>query len=70
MDGVGGEGRAQILSLPITERPAEAVGGNDPALGTRYVVDLKLGQFRRLSSPFEVIEFDSEWGKGMSGVEW
>ena len=36
--------------------------------GTRYVVDTKLGHFRRLSSPFEVIEFESEWGKGMGGV--
>ncbi len=33
--------------------------------GTRYVVDPKLGHFRQLSSPFEVIEFDSERGKGM-----
>ncbi len=36
--------------------------------GTRYVVDLKLGHFMQLSSPFEVIEFELEWGKGKCGV--
>ena len=32
---------------------------------TRYVVDTKLGHSSQLSSPFEVIEFESERGKGM-----
>ena len=36
--------------------------------GTRYVVDLKRRHFRQLSSPFEVIEFGSERGKGMCVV--
>ena len=34
----------------------------------RNVLDLKLGLFRQQSSPFEVVEFDSERGKGMCGV--
>ena len=33
--------------------------------GTQYMVTLKLGHFRQLSSPYEVIEFGSEWGKEM-----
>ena len=33
--------------------------------GTRYVVDLKVGHFGQLSSPFEVIRFGADWGKGM-----
>ncbi len=37
---------------------------------TDYVVDLKRGHFRRLSHPFEVIEFDSERGKGIGGSGW
>ena len=36
--------------------------------GTRHVVGLKLGHLRQLSSPFEVIEFESERGKGMWAV--
>ena len=32
---------------------------------TDYVVDLKRGHFRRVSSPFEVIEFESEPGQMM-----
>ena len=61
------------------ERPAEAVGGDengkqklhtgavalagDQALG--HIVDLKLGHVRQLSSPSEVIEFESKRRKGM-----
>ena len=36
--------------------------------GRRYVLDLKVGHFRQLSSPFEVIEFESERGKGIGVV--
>ena len=32
---------------------------------TDYVVDLNRGHFRRLSSPFEVVEFESEPGRSM-----
>ena len=32
---------------------------------TDYVVDLKRGHFRQLSSPFEVIEFESDRGQEM-----
>ena len=35
--------------------------------GTRYLLDLKLRHFRRLSSPIE-IGFESEQGKGMCRV--
>ena len=33
--------------------------------GTRYVEHLKSGHFRHLSSPFEVVEFESDRGKEM-----
>ena len=33
--------------------------------GKGHLVDLKLGHFRRLSSPGEVVEFESERGKEM-----
>ncbi len=32
--------------------------------GTQYVVGLKLGHFRQLLCPFEVIEFESDRGRG------
>ncbi len=35
--------------------------------GTRYVVDLKLRHLWQLSSPYAVIEFDSERGMGIGG---
>ncbi len=34
----------------------------------KYVVDLKLRHFRKLTSPYEVIEFDSEQGQELCGA--
>lgn len=36
--------------------------------GARYVVDLKLGHFRGLSSPFHVISFSCSWGKNLAAA--
>ena len=34
--------------------------------GQRYVIDLKLGHFRELSSPYHVIPFSCSWGKELA----
>jgi hypothetical protein len=34
----------------------------------RYVVDLRLRHFRKLASPYDVIEFDSDQGQELCGA--
>ncbi len=34
----------------------------------RYVVDLRLRHFRKLASPYELIEFDTEQGQELCGA--
>ena len=78
--GIGENGQALILGSPKPERPAEAVavmrmenrsyaGALVTAViehwGTQYMVTLKLGHVRQLSSPFEVIEFELGRGRVM-----
>ena len=36
--------------------------------GRRYVVDLKLGHFRELASPYETVEFDSFQGRELGSA--
>ena len=36
--------------------------------GIRYIVDVKLRHFRRLSWPYEVIQFDSDQGLDLCGA--